>query len=187
MFIDDIKYIYVNGYGVPNDPLNDHNMHAYLMQVCRCIHAYGAKSTKLYLAGGFTNRTDLSEARAMLMWLKHNGSISGAEINLLEATTTARENMKYFRSLVGDVPVIILCEYSRRPTMQFFADMLFSVNDVRGVPFDKRSMSLAHRLKQWTTRLWLEKLAWHSSFFDALNRRLRARHVAQARLQTKGR
>ncbi|MBI4098820.1 MAG: YdcF family protein [Candidatus Magasanikbacteria bacterium] len=173
--------VYVNGYGAPKDPLCDGNLDRYLGQVLKYLEAYRDTNVDLFLVGGYTNRLDMSEAEAMKGWLMNRGLPSNVTIRLIDTTDTARDNMVEFKKRVGDVPVLIFCEFSRRPTMAFFAWKLFAEATVHGVRFDERSLRLAHRIKQLTTKLWLEQLAWHSKTIDVLRKWLRKRHVDRAR------
>lgn len=176
-------YVYINGYGAPRDPLRDGNLGRYLGQVLKHLEEHPDTSIDLFLAGGYTNREDLSEAEAMHQWLKNYGLPNNISVQLIDTTTTARDNMLEFRKRVGDVPVLIFCEYSRQPTMRFFAQKLFRQPLVQGIKFDEPSLKFTHRLKQMTVKLWLEELAWHSKTIDTLRKRLRERHVAHARAQ----
>lgn len=176
-------YVYINGYGAPRDPLNDDNLGRYLGQVLKHLEGHPDTNNELFLAGGYTNREDLSEAEAMHRWLKNYGLPNSVSVHLIDTTTTARDNILEFRKRVDDVPVLIFCEYSRQPTMRFFAQKLFSQPLVQGIKFDEPSLELTHRIKQHTVKLWLEQLAWHSKIIDALRKWLRKRHVAHARTQ----
>ncbi len=176
-------YAYINGYGASRDPLHDGNLGRYLEQVLEHLREHRDAGINLFLAGGYTNREDLSEAEAMHQWLKNYGLPNYVSVHLIDTTTTARDNMLEFRKRVNDVPVLIFCEYSRQPTMRFFAQKLFRQSLIQGLKFDKPSLKLAHRMKQQTVKLWLEKLAWHNKTIDALRNRLRERHVARVRAQ----
>ena len=175
---------YVNGYGA-TDNLADGNYGRYLSSVIGYLRrTHPQDAIALYLSGGYTNRTDLTEAESMRRILEHQGIISGTDLTItrLETPYTAREGLQTLRERVGSATrVTIFCEYSRQWTMRFFARQLFARATVIGIPFDASSMKLAHRLKQIFFHLPLEAGAWHSAFIDRLRKQLRDRHVAKAR------
>lgn len=174
----------MNGYGAPKDPLNDENLSRYLTQVIQQLKEHRDTRIDLYLAGGYTNRTDCSEAEAMQAWLLAHGVDDNVHLHLIDHTMSAADNMRAFKHLVGDVPVLVLCEQSRVPSMRFFANHLFSQNVVFGIAFDAASMSRTHRWKQSTVKVWIEALAWHLPPVDVLRRMLRDRHIRRARAAT---
>lgn len=176
--------ILVNGYGAPLEPLMDENLHRYLTEVVSILEGSEDGENALYLAGGYTNRSDLSEAAAMSAWLKARELPKGTVIFLIETSTTARGNLTRLKDLVGNVPVTICCEYSRRLTMKFFAKKLFSQSVIRGIKFDEDSLRLDHLISRYTIKHWLEVLAWHSRIVDRFRRWLRKRHIARARAAT---
>lgn len=174
-----IVHVFVNGYGAPKDPLTDGNYERYLEQVLWFLNNQSGM-IHLHLFGGFTNRTDLSEAAAMKLWFEHAGIPKSALVITHDRTTTARGNLIEFNRVVGDVPVVIFCEASREKTMRFFAGKLFSSFSIHGIPFDAKSLTPEALVEQrWQYRL--EYLAWYLPPVDVVCRIRRYRHVMRAR------
>lgn len=179
----DTMYVFVNGYGAPLNPLEDDNFDQYLGNILKQLKEHCTyQCINLYLAGGYTNRTDMSEAEAMHEWFAKHQLPVHTVIHLISKTDTARENMREFQKVVGsDTPVFVFCELSRKPTMEFFAKKFFKHYMVYGVKFDAASLTLTNCLKQYTIKLWLEQLAWHSKTVDNLRKWLRKRQVTRSR------
>jgi hypothetical protein len=197
--------IYINGYGAPKDPVNDGNLSRYLGAVKSTVEnfvesnsKYGIPNSKydftLYLAGGFTNRTDLSEARAMQMWFEHHGLPKNVRrVILIEESTTGRDNLVLFTQTIEDPPMTYLTlffwEYSRRFQMEFLARHILAkmctyhqAYEFIGVPFDARSMKLVNRAKEYLLKFPLLVLAWYFPFINKLVvRPIRERHIAKCR------
>jgi len=171
--------LYVNGYGAAGT--DDGNYNRYLSNVLDLVKSRPSYKFRVFLAGGLTNRTDLTEARAMLNWFEAKGKPDNAEFLMIEDTTTAKDNMVAFRKLVGDEPVAIFCEHSRRHTMRFFALSLFNQYKILPVKFDAKSLRTKHRLQQVLLKTPLEILAWYWKPADNLRLKFRARHVVKVR------
>jgi hypothetical protein len=174
--------LFVNGYGA-TDNTDDRNYATYLSAVRNYAWTtLGDGRHTIYLCGGFTNRTDLTEAETMRRWFVKNPLPRNVEIVLVENTTDARGNICRVEALMeSEEDIIIFCEYSRRRTMTFFARRLFRHFEVRGVPFDQQSLRLEQQAKQLLLHLPLEALAWYLPPFDALRKKLHARHMRRAR------
>lgn len=183
--------IYINGYGAPKNPTDDGNMKRYLGKVKEYIEAHPYTLFRLFLAGGFTNRLDLSEARAMQMWFEYYGLPENVlEVILLDKTTTARGNLVHYSNIVraGTIhrnePSIFFWEYSRRFQMKFFVRRLLNKGNFLfcNIPFDARSMKLRNRLKQYFWKFPLEVLSWYfPSVHKYISKPLHKRYVEKCR------
>ncbi len=172
--------IFVNGYGA-TDNVDDGNYCRYLGEVSTFIDSHQTEKCVVHLCGGYTNRLDLTEARAMLNWFVRRRDFSDVEYVLIEDTFTARDNMERMGSLVSEELLVIFCEYSRRFTMAFYASRLFKHYEIHGVKFDAKSLTFVHQIKQVTLKLPVEVLAWYFQSFDHLRLWLRNRHVMRVR------
>lgn len=183
--MDKIVNIYVNGYGTPKWPYLDGNLRRYLMEVRRYIKARPNVLFRLFLVGGYTNDPYLSEAHAMQNWFEHYKMVPENVIRvvLLEETTTARDNLAFYSTLVDrDKPSIFFYEYSRRFQMMFLIRQIFGryhmFDEFHGVKFDARSMKLTNRLKQYFVKFPLEVLSWYFPFIQKhISAPLRKQHV----------
>jgi hypothetical protein len=172
--------VYVNGYGTPRDPQTDGNLGRYLPTVRDFARAHSRAA--IFLCGGLTNRTDLSEAAAMAQWFALHAEDLMPRIKLLEDGVSPHQNVTAFAQIAGFKHAVLFCEESRTPTMRFLAWYhLHGSSTVTGVPFDKRSLTLRHRLVQWTSKLGLEVLATYFPPVDRLRKKLREQHIAKAR------
>lgn len=172
--------LYVNGYGATQN-LHDSNYARYLGDIIRYINARPQRQFMVYLCGGYTNRTDLTEAACMRNIWVHLGAPPNATLVLIEDTTNARDNLKDVRRYVAYAHVTVFCEFSRITTMEFLASRIFSGSTVIGLPFDVASLLPANILKQLVPKFLLEVLAYHLPPFDYLRLALRKWHIAKAR------
>ena len=177
------EVLYVNGYGATQN-LDDGNYTRYLGEIIRHINWQPQRQFTVYLCGGHTNRTDLTEAACMRNIWEHLGAPPNAALVLIENTTTARDNLKEVGRHTADLHVTVFCEFSRMLTMEFLASRFFSRSTVFGIPFDTASLLTANMLKQRGPKLFLEVLANYLPLFDHLRLALRKRHVAKARHKT---
>lgn len=176
--------IYVNGYGATHD-LDDPNYHRYLGELIRLLRIQDHdEQITVYLCGGHTNRTDLTEARCMLNIIGRLGKPYGVDFVLIEESITTRDNLAEVYKRVGRIPLTVFCESTRRPTVRYLAKRLFPEVQMMPVTFDGRSLSLVNRLKQRYLKLPLEVASVHSPAFDILRSYLHERHLAKCRAQT---
>ncbi len=181
--------VFVNGYGAPKDPLSDGNLCGYMCAISEYMDLHHDDVFTLYLAGGITNRKDMTEARAMKVWFDAHGLPANVtEVVLIEESTTARDNVAlYSRKVDQGKPSVFFFEYSRRLQMIFLVKQYFNRHFHRlykfcGVKFDEPSMELRNRLKQYFLRFPLEVLSWYlPSVREKISKPLRARHIARAR------
>lgn len=178
-------YVLVNGYGAPADPLTDGNYHRYLNAVFDFVDRYTTKEVTLILAGGFTNREDLSEADAMQMWFENNQLTKNVKVVILNHTVSARDNVRAAYSLLKDMPLHVFCEYSRRFIVECITMQFFSSYVMHPVAFDEVSMQRSHRVKQLFLHLPLEILACYFYFAERARLRLRLHHIMQARRRSR--
>lgn len=177
--------LFVNGYGAGDS--RDQNMSRYLKAVHRHIMSLpGDDQIELYLCGGYTNRTDLSEAHAMANWFAGYGLPRRVQVILIENTCSARENIEEFRRRAGNPPTTIFCEWSRRFKMRWLARRSLRSVEVVGVPFDPRSLRLDRQLVEFGAAL-LEIAALHSIWAEELRRYFRQRRVQEARRESMNR
>lgn len=176
-------FFFINGYGAPQDPLNDSNYDMYLSQVQRFIVESGIKGGKLFLAGGYTNNPYLSEAQAMKMWFDENGWPPGIEtVRLLEETTTVIDNLMALAGYVFSTETgVFFFEHARRFHMRFLIGKFFTNNVCVPIKFDRNSSRLVSRLKN-VLRYFLTVVSWYVPLVDKyIQQPLRARHVQSAK------
>lgn len=181
-------YILINGYGAPEDPVSDPNLNSYLWQAIGIIRrvAEGSQSNvTVILMGPTSNRTDLSEAEALKTWFDAHRSLLPTNVEFVRVEgpdgCAARENLEFAREQFNDVPVVLLCEWTRQLYMRYFARRLYSTAQVEGIPFDRNSFRPRELFKRVAQTL-LEIGACHFKWLDRIRKRKRAAHVAAARL-----
>lgn len=181
--------IFVNGYGAPKDPKIDGNLTRYLGAVMEFIKSRPDDYFVIYLAGGYTNRKDMSEARAMLWWLRSHVLPNNVEkITLIEGSTTGRDNLRLYSEMVPHTePSVFFCERSREPHVKFFVKRFFPHSKKElftfiGVPFDAKSLKPTNRAKEYLFKYPLMVLSWYFPFIDKyIVKPIRNRHVAKCR------
>lgn len=171
---------FVNGYGATTDT-GDENYVRYLAEVLAATKGFNG-TVQIHLYGGFTNRTDVSEAQCMKRCIQQmGGTLKNAFLHTAEETTTARDNLEHFFSVNGsDRHVIVFCEYTRRWQMMFLASRFTSKYTVRGVRFDQRSLRWDQQLIQ-LAHCALEIAAWYWPVADKLRVSLRDRKIKRLR------
>ena len=178
-------YVFVNGYGVPEDPLTDSNLRRYLSQVMRSVDRVDdvIPVTALYLCGGRTSRPDLSEAAAMRQWIVANAPEWRCRARLIEGSIDAQNSLRQFADMVPPgAPVLVFCEYSRRHVMRALAARLLPGRDVSvlGIAFDRASLTPSNQLVQ-LLRVPFEVLSLRVRLVDDLRANRRAAAVLRAR------
>lgn len=184
-----LTFVCIMGYGAPQHPITDGNLFNYLgpaLDHLR-IREDGPIET-IFLCGGYTNRTDLSEAMAMEQWIDAHRPQWAPKIERIESTLSLEENIRESaREIPKESRVIIFCEASRELAVRFQAwhHMRSMKREVIGIPFDERSLTLAHRLKQFFVHLPIEMVSMYSERVHELKRRRRQRVIDQARAASK--
>lgn len=185
--------VFINGYGAPQDILKDNNYAIYLSSIKTFLFEQTEIQRcgfNLYLAGGFTNRTDMSEAQAMFNWFEKNGFPENTQnVFVLEASTTARSNIEEMdRQIEKDEfsETLFFCEYTRRFQTKFFVRNIFHnrKRDTRvlGVNFDKKSLQFLQYTKTIFLRFPLLVLSYYFPLVDEkIVKPARARHVKKCR------
>lgn len=177
------KALFVNGYGAA-EPY-DGNYNRYLGMVQKWIEQSSQPKLTVYLAGGYTNRPDLTEAQAMRQWFESRIMLKhGVEFVLISSTTTARDNLKECRRLAGDTPIIVFCEYTRRHVMRLLAKQYFRQAVIMGVAFDARSLELHRRFINGPVKYAVEWAALRWQWAERLRLSMRRGHVMRARRAT---
>lgn len=178
--------VFINGYGAPAEPRRDPALEHYLRNVVAILNTILGREDctfEIYFGGGYTNRLDKTEAAA----LQENWRIRSLDEELRNSLChlilgdTGRENLCLLRKEIGDVPVIIFCEYSRRFAMRFLTQRYFSEALVVGIRFDEPSLTPRHQLAQLLVRLPLEVVAWYWEPANKLRLWLRQGHVRRVR------
>lgn len=178
--------VFINGYGAPAEPRRDLALEHYLRSVVAVLKTILSREDctfEIYFGGGYTNRLDKTEAAA----LQENWQVRSLDENLRDSPChpilgdTGRENLCLLRKEIGDVPVIIFCEYSRRFAMRFLTRQYFSYALVVGIKFDASSLTPRHQLSQLLVRLPLEVAAWYWEPANKLRLWLRQGHVKRVR------
>ncbi|MBP7006304.1 hypothetical protein KBB27_04265 [Patescibacteria group bacterium] len=179
---------YVNGYGVPADIATDGNYGEYLSSVFTALDALGSRVIVVYLCGGYTNRQNLSEAEAMMVWVEKNVPEWKDYVRLIENATTVRENVAEFaaKCWAANFSPVLFCEYSREPTVAALAAVFFGGSvpiTTAGVRFSASDLTPRAQMKQVLVNLPVELLSLQ---FDAVERwraKARAAVIANARAQ----
>lgn len=170
-------FFIVNGYGATPDA-QDRNYTRYLSEVMNHVAADGSEPKKIILCGGFTNRTDLTEAETMRCWIVDHFPYWSDRLVLCDDTFTARDNFRLVSEWFDRTDVFkAFGEYSRCRTLRLFAKRYFYNCEVVPIRFDDRSLRPAHRLRQLCLHLPLEALALYFPLYDKLRLYFRQRHV----------
>lgn len=175
----------VNGYGAPEDPINDGNLQRYLGGLFSTLdaHRLSGRIDVIYLCGGRTNRPDLSEAEALKRWIVHYEPRFTTRVHLLDTTISAKENVRAFAHEVANVGLhpLLACEYSRWPTMEILARSFF-MDPVTVLPikFDAKSLRPKHQLKQLLVHAPVEFLSLKSGMVDAWRHKRRMEVIDRA-------
>lgn len=177
--------VYVNGYGAPLDPLTDGNLTRYLQCVVDWLDRHRDKVNKVVLCGGFTNRTDLSEAEAMRCWIVRHAPQWTDSVWTIEETLSVRENIQAFAELyLVRERAVFFCERSRLWTVLCLVRHWFKppwVVTVIGVPFDARAMRIGHRLRQLFFHAPIEWVSLWWSWLDRWREERRHQNILRAR------
>lgn len=174
----------VLGYGAPHNPLSDGNYTRYLSEVFRRLEIEASRVEDIILCGGYTNRTDLSEAGAMNLWIEaHRPEWVRKCLTLEEPTTLEADLEEAAAEIPPDSQAYIFCEQSRIWSVRFHARRFFKdiAWRVIGIAFDEASLKPTHRLKQLLVHLPIEVLSTKSRIIADFKRRQRIRTVAKAR------
>lgn len=183
------RFVAIFGYGAPPDPLQDDHLTVYLDAVTRSI-GRPRQHDEIFLMGGCTNRTDLSEAEAMRRWFAQFEPTFLPHLVSEDTPITARESVWMFAQEYGEhgpeVELMIFCEYSRRWMIRMLVKRFLPGRKVwvRGIKFDEAALTRTHRLYQVGPRLAFEWLALRRPFFNQMHNELRARYIANARAET---
>lgn len=177
-------YACIVGYGAARDPVSDGNTSRYLSEALKVLGQHTTRIQDILLCGGYTNRHDLSEAAAMLLWIKAHHPAWADKCLTLETPLTLEDDL---REAASEIPTgaeaFIFCEQSRIWSVRFHARRLFKDIGWRviGIAFDAPSLKPTHRLKQLLVHLPIEVLSTKSRFIAGFKHRQRTRKIAEAR------
>ena len=178
------KIALVLGYGVAHN-MYERKQVTYLSFVLHHLrigkHVFNKADTTVYFGGGFTSAQNCSEAGSMLLWFSQQELQKQIGFEMVTGGITAREILVEFRSRVGDEPVTIFCEQSRRRQITFLAQRLFSTYEVVGVPFDAAALSRWQCFMRLVVYLPLEILTWYVPFLWKIRYRLHQHRLARIR------
>lgn len=180
------RFIAILGYGAPADPLKDGHLEVYLETVVRIMRR-PRQHDEIFLMGGCTNRTDLTEASAMRQWFDEYEPVYLPHLLLEDKPISARESIatlaERWDGYTTEVEFVIFCEYSRRWMIRLLCRRLLPGRDVTvvGIKFDDASLTRSHRLYQAGPRLLLEWAALHSAEANRVREQLRIWFIHEAR------
>lgn len=186
---------FVNGYGAPPYPEEDRSLARYLRAAVAAMDAAedrGDHVGRVYLAGGNTNRRDLSEAEAMRRWFAAHDPRWLPRIRLVEGGWSAQENLRAFAGELreresGDEAVAVFCAFSRVVVMRALSRRLLAGRETRMYPIPLLGESMGVRaLAVQFARVPLEVLALRGGIAERVRRELRYRAILRARRASVG-
>ena len=179
--------ISINGYGAERRPKHSFKLLRYLGQLLKLLHKHELmeRIDHIYLCGGYTNRTDMSEAESMRRWIAYHAPELIDRVHLIDTTTTVQDNVRAFSKAIAgqDLHPVFVCEYSRWLTTFVLARSFMGSVPMSLVPikFDAASLEVRHQLKQVLVNAPLEWLCLHSEVVDGWRRDVRRQAIRQAR------
>lgn len=178
--------VLVNGYGAPAHPEEDSQLNLYLRAVVVAMEVMedcGKSPDRIFLAGGRTNRTDLSEACAMRRWFAANASKWVERLVLIDDTRDGQGNLRRFAQYVSeDDETMVFCSLERHAVMAALARRILKSRHVgtMGITLDRRRFGLVANLTRHAG-VSFEVLALRFATVNALRVMLRNREIIRAR------